>query len=97
MNSKNPIKDVIIGVIVGIIGVCVGTVLWIICLSDTDIVSTLKNAYAQKLLAPIISAGALVNLGAMFLFIKQNKNYQARGVIISTLFVALFVVVRKLS
>lgn len=97
MRAKTPAGAILIGIIVGLIGTCIGTVIWILCLSDTDIPTTLKNAYDQKLLAPIISAGALVNLGALFLFLKQHKNYQARGVIIATLLVALFVVVRKFS
>lgn len=97
MKVKTPANAVIIGIIIGIIGTSIGTILWIVFLSETDIPTTLKNAYHQKLLAPILSAGALVNLGALFLFLKQNKTYQARGVIIATLMVALFVVVRKLS
>lgn len=96
MNKKKTINAVITGIIIGLIGTTVGTILWIVCLSDANIPDTIKNAYQQKLLAPIVSAGALVNLASLFLFLKQKKNNEARGVIIATLLVAVFVVIQKL-
>ena len=97
MKNRPSAKGVITGIIVGIIGTCLGTALWILFFSKTDIPTTLKNAWQQGLLGAILSAGSLVNLGSLFLFLKQKKHYEARGVIIATLLVAFFIIYQKLS
>ena len=97
MKNKTPSQAVITGIIIGIIGTCIGSVLWILFFSDFSITTTLKNAWSQGLLGAILSAGALVNLGSLFLFLKQKKHYEARGVIIATLLVAFFIIYQKLS
>ena len=97
MKNKTPSQSVITGIIIGLIGTSLGTVLWILFLSDTDIPTTLKNAWQQGLLGAILSAGSLINLGSLFLFLKQKKHYEARGVIIATLLVAFFIIYQKLS
>ena len=97
MKNRTPSKGVITGIIIGIIGTCLGTVLWILFFSKTDITTTLKNAWEQGLLGAILSAGSLINLGSLFLFLKQRKHYEARGVIIATLLVAFFIIYQKLS
>lgn len=97
MTNSITIKQVFTGIIIGILGTILGSVLWILFFSDTGIENTIKNAWQQGLLGAILAAGSLVNLGSLFLFLKQNKNYQARGVIIATLFVAFFIIYQKLS
>lgn len=95
MGQLSIAKKVLRGGMVGIIATVLGTVLWILGLSDTDLVSTLKNAYHQKQLGIIMSAGALLNIGTFFLFMKQRKIYEARGVIITVLLVAIFGMIQK--
>jgi len=95
MNQSIIIKNVITGFLVGLIATAVGGTVWILALSDTDILSTIKNAYAQKQLGAILAAGALLNILAFFLFIKQKKDYQARGVMIAVFLVAIFGMLQK--
>jgi len=97
MKTKTPTSSVVTGIIIGIIGTAIGTVLWILFFSDTTITNTLKNAWQQGLLGAILAAGSLVNLASLFLFLKQNKNYEARGVVIATLLVAFFIIYQKIS
>ena len=97
MKSKTPTQGVLTGIIIGLIGTSIGTVLWILFFSDADISSTLKNAWEQGLLGAILSAGSLLNLGSLFLFLNQKKHYEARGVIIATLLIAFFIIYQKLS
>ena len=97
MKNKTPSQGVITGVIIGLLGTCLGTILWILFFSDSDITTTLKNAWEQGLLGAILSAGSLINLGSLFLFLKQKKHYEARGVIIATLLIAFFIIYQKLS
>lgn len=95
--KNNTIKSVITGILVGFIGTAFGSSLWILLFSDMDIPTTIKTAYQQKLLAAILSAGALVNIASFFLFVKQNKTPQAKGVIIATMCIAFYVIYQKLS
>ena len=97
MSKKTPTQAVITGIVIGFIGTTLGTILWIILFSDFNIQNTIKNAWSQGLLGAILSAGSLLNLGSLFLFLKQKKNYEARGVIIATLIVAFFIIYLKLS
>lgn len=88
-------KRVIRGVLVGVIATVLGTVIWIVTLSETNLISTVKNAYELKQLGIILSAGALLNIVTFFLFMKQRKIYEARGVIITVLLVAIFGMIQK--
>ena len=97
MNKKTSSQAVITGIIIGFIGTTIGTILWIVLFSDFDIRNTIKNACNQCLLGAILSAGSLLNLGSLFLFLKQKKNHEARGVIIATLVVAFLIIYLKLS
>jgi len=97
MSKKTPAIAVTTGIIIGFIGTTLGSILWILFFSEFSIPDTIKNAWNQGLLGAIISAGSLINLGSLFLFLKQKKNYEARGVIIATLAVAFFIIYLKLS
>lgn len=95
--KNKALKPILIGTIVGAVATALGSILWIIGFSDYGISETIDLAIKEGLIAPILSAGALLNLIAFFLFIKQNKPYQARGVLLTTFLVAIFVLIQKLS
>ncbi len=95
MKQQEIAKSVMVGVVVGLIATAIGASVWILALSETDYSSTIKNAYQQRHLGAIMAAGALVNIACFFLFLKQQKVYQARGVMIATLMVAVFVIIQK--
>ena len=97
MSKRTSTQSVITGIIIGFIGTILGSILWILFFSDFNILNTIKNAWSQGVLGAILSAGSLLNLGSLFLFLKQKKNYEARGVIIATLIVAFFIIYLKLS
>lgn len=93
--KSNILKSIVIGLIVGLIATALGSILWIIGFSDHSISETIDLAIREQLIAPILSAGALLNLVIFFIFLKQNKPYQARGVLLATFLVAIFVLVQK--
>jgi len=95
MNQSIIIKRVIKGFLVGLIATALGGALWILALSDTDLISTIRNAYQQRQLGAILAAGALLNIIAFFLFIKQKKDYEARGLMIAVFLVAIFGMIQK--
>lgn len=95
MKNRSVTKAVLTGVIMGFIATIVGSILWILAFSDMDVETTIKTAFEENVIGAIVAAGALLNIAAFFVFLKQRKNYEARGVLIATFVVAIFVVYMK--
>ncbi|KAA3649056.1 MAG: hypothetical protein DWP98_07595 [Bacteroidetes bacterium] len=56
----------------------------------------LRKMAFQAILIKLLSLCAVVNLGGFFLFYQTKNDKAARGVIFSTLLIALFVMFKKL-
>ena len=93
---NNPKKDVLIGLIVGLIANTFGSLLYILIFSDFSIIETLKAAREQGHLGSILALGAILNLLAFFGFLKLKRDYRARGVMIATVITALTILYFKI-
>lgn len=51
----------------------------------------------NRLLSPLLSLAVLPNLGVFWVFIKRNQYFEARGVIMATLLLAVCVILLKFS
>jgi hypothetical protein len=90
-------KEVFIGVFVGLIANALGLGIATLLLGNGDDFTTvLKSASAEGFLGKLISLGAVLNLVAFFVFIKKKQDYRARGVLLATVFIALFTFVFNL-
>ena len=89
------IKAVTTGFIVGIIANVTGVVLYIQFFSQLGIGETLKNAWTQGFFGSLIALGAVLNLIAFFLFLKQNKIFHARGTLLATVLAAILILISK--
>jgi len=84
-------KEVVIGVIVGLIANALGLFLATLFLGDHgNFIDVIKSANAEGFLGKLITLGAILNLLAFFIFIKKKQDYRARGVLLVTIFVAIF-------
>ena len=89
-------KDVIIGFVIGIIATAFGLILAIqIFGKSSDWGEVIQQAISEGFLTKLMSIGALVNLGAFFLFLKKNQDQRAKGVLIATLLVFIATMVLK--
>ena len=88
-------KEVFIGLIIGLIANLAGSYLYIYFFSDYGLEETIKNALMQDVFGNIIALGAILNLFVFFIFLKKNKFYRARGVVLATVVAALLVLVTK--
>ena len=61
-----------------------------------DFTTVIKAASNEGFLGKLISLGAILNLVAFFIFIKKKQDYRARGVLLVTIFIAVFTFVFKL-
>ncbi|GAA4886611.1 hypothetical protein GCM10023311_07350 [Flaviramulus aquimarinus] len=90
-------KDIFIGMFVGLIANAIGLYFTASLLGKGDDFTTVIQAAADEgFLGKLISLGAILNLVAFFIFIKKKQDYRARGVLLITVFIAVFTFVFKL-
>jgi hypothetical protein len=96
---KNKIgKEIVIGLITGLMSNLAGSYLYIFFLSRVkklSIDSTLDVAFEQDLIGNIIVLGALLNFVVFFVFLKKKQYYRARGVVLATLIAAITILITK--
>jgi len=90
-------KEILIGLFTGILANSVGMLLYILLFSELSIKETLKAAQQNNFLGSLIALGAILNLIIFFIFLKQNKPYRARGVLLATLIAAVGIAISKFS
>ena len=90
-------KDIFIGIFVGLIANAIGLFFSASLLGrGDDFVTVIKAAANEGFLGKLISLGAILNLIAFFIFIRKKQDYRARGVLLITVFIAVFTFVFKL-
>jgi|TARA_B000000475_G_C15642130_1_gene302121 uncharacterized membrane protein SpoIIM required for sporulation len=91
LNKK---KEVVKGVLFALLSSLSGLVLAILFLSENDsIIESLKNSYYENFLGKLISLGAILNVLVFFIFIKKNQDQRAKGVLLFTIFLAIFTLI----
>jgi|TARA_B110000503_G_scaffold9310_1_gene12662 hypothetical protein len=87
-------KEILIGILFGIISSFTGLILAILILSENNsIIESIKNAYFENFLGKLISLGAILNVFVFFIFIKKNQDQRAKGVLLLTIFLAIFTLI----
>ncbi|WP_299114350.1 hypothetical protein [uncultured Winogradskyella sp.] len=89
-------KEIIIGFFVGVIAATFGLIIAIqIFGKSDDWGEVVSQAIRNGTLTKLMSIGALLNLGAFFLFLKKNQDHRAKGVLIATLLIFITTMVIK--
>lgn len=89
-------KDILIGFGVGLIATVFGLVFAIQIFGESDDWGlVIEQAINKGFLTKLMSIGALLNLGAFFLFIKKNQDQKAKGVLIATVLVLITTMIIK--
>ena len=90
----NKYKDITFGIIIGLISSIIGFTLSLYFFgTGNSIRESYYIAQVQGVFTKLVSIGALLNLGAFFLFIKTNKDNRAKGVLVATIIVALITII----
>lgn len=90
-------REIIIGILVGFLANATGLFFAATILSKgEDFTKVIEAAANEGFLGKLISIGAILNLIAFFIFIKKKQDYRARGVLLITVFIAVFTFVFKL-
>ena len=91
-------KEVIIGIIIGLLASAIGLILSLLFFGTGESINdSLNIALAQGVFTKLVSIGALLNLGAFFLFINTDKESRAKGVLIATVIVALITIIIRFT
>lgn len=95
-------KEIIIGFITGLIANSIGFAICVFIFSAispqvSTFTETIEASLKNDSFGSLIALGAILNLIIFFLFLKQNKPYRARGVLLATLIAAVCIAVSKFS
>tara|TARA_B110000858_G_scaffold67682_1_gene78600 strand:- start:1230 stop:1511 length:282 start_codon:yes stop_codon:yes gene_type:complete len=91
LNNK---KEVLLGVIYGVISSFIGLIIAILILSEnSSIIESLKNSYYENFLGKLISLGAILNVIVFFVFMKKKQDQRAKGILLSTIFLAILTLI----
>ncbi|MHA6278573.1 hypothetical protein ACXYMT_00185 [Salinimicrobium sp. CAU 1759] len=71
--------------------------IYILIFSELSILDTLKESMRGGFIGTLITAGAILNFIPFFYFLKKEKNYRARGVLMASILAALVIAIIKLS
>ena len=92
---KPHVKEILIGLIIGLVANLAGTYLYIFFFSKLSLESTLETAMENDFLGSLIALGAILNLIVFFILLKKNQFYRARGVVLATVIAALAILASK--
>ena len=84
-------KEIFIGFLIGLLATCAGVFLYSTLFLNPDLMESLKIAQFNNRLGSVIALGAILNFLPFFVFLKKNKIYRARGVIIFTILTGILI------
>ena len=62
-----------------------------------DLINAIEYAYRDDFLGGLIAIGAAANFLPFFVFLKKDKLYRARGVLIFTILMAILILLLKVE
>ena len=88
-------KDILIGILISLFATAGGCFLYIEYFSKFSFSETLQMIQDGNLYGKILSIAAIPNLFVFFVFIKKKQDNRAKGVLITTIVIALITMVLK--
>ncbi|MEW7288976.1 hypothetical protein [Aquimarina sp. 2304DJ70-9] len=93
-------KEISIGFLSGLVVNSIGFIICVFIFSalnqlDITFTETIKASIKNDSFGSLIVLGAIPNLIVFFWFLKKNKPYRARGVLLATLIAAICIAISK--
>ena len=85
-------KDLLIGTAIGLVVSFIGCVLFITIFTSMGLEEGFTNLKSQGNLGKLVTLGALLNIGVVYLLFKKNKDTMAKGVILSIFILTIYTV-----
>ena len=88
-------KEITIGVLVALFATAAGFFFYLQYFSRFGFYETMELIQEGKLYGEVLSLAAIPNLFVFFVFIKKKQDNRAKGVLMTTIFIALTTLVLK--
>ena len=89
-------KEIFTGFSIGLLANILGMLIYILIFSEASIGKTISESIEKDFMGTLITAGAILNFLPFFVFLKKDRPYRARGVLLATILAALVIAVLKL-
>ena len=89
-------KEIFTGFFTGLLANILGMLIYILLFSEASIGKTISESIEKDFMGTLITAGAILNFLPFFVFLKKDRPYRARGVLLATILAALVIAVLKL-
>lgn len=89
-------KEIFTGFFTGLLANILGMLIYILIFSEASIGQTISESIEKDFMGTLITAGAILNFLPFFVFLKKDRPYRARGVLLATILAALVIAVLKL-
>jgi hypothetical protein len=89
-------KDIIIGIIAGILSTIIGSVLYLSLFTSYNLIESFNQIIRFNSITKLINLGALLNLATFYLFLYKDQEQRAKGVLIITIILAFVFLIQKL-
>lgn len=86
----------LIGVAISLVATFAGLFIYVEFFSEFDFQKTLQVIKEQELQGKILTLAAIPNLFVFFVFIKKKQDYRARGVLLTTILIAISILIIKI-
>ncbi|WP_299013042.1 hypothetical protein [uncultured Polaribacter sp.] len=88
-------KDILIGVLVALFATFGGIFLYLEYFSQYSFADTLQMIKEGDLYGKVLALAAIPNLFVFFVFIKKKQDHKAKGVLLTTILIALTTLLLK--
>ena len=88
-------KDIFIGILVSLFATAAGFFLYIEFFSEFSFNETLQMIEDGGLYGKVLSIAAIPNLFVFFIYIKKKQDNRAKGVLMTTILIALITLILK--
>jgi hypothetical protein len=96
MINKNKFDHLIIGLVLGLLAPTLGILIFFYSkFSESNLSEFLTVSIQEKMLSPLLSLCAVINLAVFYLFIQFDKLQTAKGIILATFIYGLAIVLLK--
>ena len=82
-------KDLIIGVLLGIIGAIIGCFIFLEFFTDFCFIDGITVMKQRGILNKVITLGAILNLIIFFILLQKNKDVMAKGVVLAMFIITI--------
>ena len=82
--------DIFYGLIIGLITSLIGSYLFIIVFTPYSFLGGLQLLKFEGKIGKVITLGTILNIGMLFMLLKNKKELMAKGIILAVLLLTIF-------